>query len=206
MEIFSLDIETTGPDPETDQVLHIAMVRTSTENLDTPLKSLEKWEALIRHDRIHGDAFELNMNADLLETLAFPLVPGPNNTWAERVYRGRDIPVFRTLHQALEHLYTKGPFADYWVRQNRRKIIIAGKNAAGFDIPFLAQAGGEFKRRIHHRVIDVGSVAMGASLPLWDRDAPPSICDLTQEAIAHDAYVDALDTIFVLRKIWRGLP
>lgn len=195
MDIFSLDIETTGLNPLTCQVLHIALVHDNTE-LVLPFEKLWKREALIRHPDVCGEHTAILMNAELLKVLEKPFRSNSRYTNFEddiREYHGRQIRVFSNKEDAIDYVLEGVPVD--------RRLVIAGKNAAGFDISFL---GPRFKRRTKHRVIDVGSVALGRfTKEDWAKhDAPPSLSDLVDlvgRPVLHDALHDAIDVLNVLR-------
>ncbi len=193
MKYVALDIETTGLDPQKDQVLQIAFVIEDTENTESEVEDLPFFEALIYHERISGHPFALNMNAEIIEALS-------NNDalHTERGtidFRGREAGLFGSLHyaitEAFDFLSKNHPYAT-------PKMVAAGKNAAGFDLPFL---GRPVQNAFHHRVIDVGNVALGANPLLWKEDHPPGLADLHDRPPTHDALEDARDVIRILRKI-----
>ena len=66
MRIISLDLETTGINPQTDQIIQIGMLCFDTETGET----FGEMEHLVRHVRYEGDPFALQMNAKLLRRLA----------------------------------------------------------------------------------------------------------------------------------------
>ena len=164
------------------------------EDLDTPVEKLPTFEALICHDRLSGAPFALNMNREIVELLA-TASPGKVD------FRARRVEVFENksevVHAALEWLqahYTNGGPLE-----QPRKFVAAGKNAGGFDLPFM---GSDFQKRFHHRVIDVGSVALGANRDFWQKDSPPGMRELHEgDEPTHDALEDARDVIRLLRKL-----
>ncbi len=75
------------------------------------------------------------------------------------------------------------------------KIVLAGKNAGGFDRPRLPPV---IQSLTHHRVIDPGSVFMD-----WTQAAPPSMKDLGF-AGQHRALEDARNVVRCLRRAYRA--
>lgn len=69
MRYVSIDIETTGLNPETDQILEIGAVIEDTEQ-QVPLMNLPAFQTLVKWDRITGEPFALAMNAELLAAIA----------------------------------------------------------------------------------------------------------------------------------------
>jgi oligoribonuclease (3'-5' exoribonuclease) len=195
MKYLSLDIETTGLDPKRDQVLHIAVVEEDTGVCGVAVDNLPYWECLIRHNRIEGDPYALAMNIDILDVLQKELPWHPVNPPRrdKRLYRGREVLVYRSLDDALSELLQWGLFAS------GKRQTIAGKNVAGFDIPFL---GPRFKNYTIHRVIDAGAVALGIDPSLWANDKPPMLGDLINTEVTHDALEDARDVVRVLRRAY----
>lgn len=111
--LVALDLETTGLDPQKDQILQIGMV------LFDPITGelLEECETLVRHARYCGDPYALAMNADLLKRLASD---------------DDDIVTVRGLG-----LYIQRRLTIWGVT----KPTAVGFNVASFDIAFLKAAG-----------------------------------------------------------------
>lgn len=129
----SIDIETTGLNPETCQVLEIGAV---LEDWVSDIESLPKFHCIVKHGFIKGTPFALAMNTRLLELLAEPRL-------SEYMYLppqdvGRMFESWLTKHGLDAH-----------------KLNVAGKNFAGFDKPFLYKMP-NFRDHIcfNQRVID----------------------------------------------------
>lgn len=205
MKYISLDIETTGLDPAKNQVLQVAMVIdeiTGSTIGDLPVDDLPVFEGLVWHERITGDPEALAMNVEVIEALASVrwLTPEPVRLVVN--FRGRVAPVYRSMDDLVDS-------AVHWIRVHfgiadgdRRRVPVAGKNAAGFDVPFLPD---ELTRLFHHRVIDVGSVALGSPdlRHLWDEDHVSGLGALHDGPITHDSVDDARVVVKLLRKILR---
>ena len=131
MKYISLDIETTGLDPDTCQVLQIGAVLEDTEN-PLPLDELPSFNVLVRPDGpITGDAYALRMNAGLIARIA------NGEGWTPAVACS-DFKAW-----VWKHGRTGG---RPWGRDGQR-ITLAGKNVRGFDPPFpnrLAGVPGDF--------------------------------------------------------------
>lgn len=190
MRYVAIDIETTGLSPTLDQVLHVAMVAEDTERVEAwPVSDLPFFEALIYHDRIAGDPFALAMNYELIEAFAHL-----NPVEAVVELRGRSVPVYSDLDNVLDE-------AKIWLvntHDHDGPYVAAGKNAAGFDLQFL---GPEWKREFHHRVIDPGSVALGAQPFRWEHDKVGSLVDVYKNPCPHDALSDARGVVEMLRRV-----
>lgn len=195
MKFAAIDIETTGLNKELDQVLQLALVLEDTSKPDTPVEELPIFEALVSYNRLSGAPFALNMNREIIELLANRGSPGPVD------FRDRRIEIYETTNEAsfaalewLQAHYTNGGPLEM-----PRKFVAAGKNAGGFDLPFL---GPDFQKRFHHRVIDVGSVALGANRYFWQQDSPPGMRELHEgDEPTHDALEDARDVVRLLRRL-----
>lgn len=191
MQYVAIDIETTGLESEWDQVLHVALVHEDTARAEAwEVNELPYFEALIYHERIEGDPYALNMNHEILEAFAdFK----PTEATAE--LRGRVVPVFGDLESVLDE-------AKIWLancHDHAGPYVAAGKNVAGFDLPFL---GREWRRQFHHRVIDAGSVALGAQPFRWQHDKVAGLAELNEgNPCPHDALWDARGVVEILRKV-----
>ena len=187
MRYLSIDIETTGLDPSTAQVIQLAMVVESTETV-RPVSQLPYFDMGLVAQGYSGDSYAMGLNERLLEVLR-----RCSGIHESRLYRGRAFGVARDFN-----VWTKavGFVNDHF---GSTKVFVAGKNAAGFDLRFIRAAKPELADRFHHRVIDVGSVALGAGHP-WTTGVP-SMSDLLPAGteVTHDALEDALDNIRVLR-------
>jgi oligoribonuclease len=181
MRYLSLDLETTGLDPDNCQVLQIGAVVEDTGVDPLPaVEELPAFEALINHKGavLHGQLPAFAMNAELLKRIVDEHI---------------DEPIFAEENLAWDELVS---FAEEHLGRDR--WVIAGKNVAGFDLRF---APGFFLERCHHRSIDAGSVALGAEPSFWNRGAVPALVDLIQLEKGHDAVADARDVVRCLRAL-----
>lgn len=171
MKYISLDIETTGLSPECD-VLEVAMVlEDASVSPLPPISELPCINVLFRRDFFHGEpyALDMHMKSGLFDLCQQEGVP-EKDAWATIL------------------AWLKGLGSGQWV--------VAGKNVAGFDIPFFPP---EIRARFSHRTIDPGSIYID-----WDADKPPSLGDLKTRMnvpgnVAHRALEDARDVIHILR-------
>jgi len=171
----SIDIETTGLDPGTSQVLEFAAV---IEDWTSPVESLPSLRLLVDHGAITGHPFALTMNARLIAELCRPnpsdRAPfGPD--WpggSERVTPDQVGPAFTAFLS--RHLPGVTP-------------TLAGKNAATFDIPFLSRLPNW--PRCRHRVVDVGTLWWW---PETDEALPDTAACLTRSGVTNDNLHSAL--------------
>lgn len=158
--LLCLDIETTGLDPENHQVLEIAAIVVNDElpKVLPPLGDLKfpVFHCLVKHKEIRGDAYALQLNAGILQELAGLTKTGICT-----------LPPWG-IDGAVEHL---ADFLRKHLVDDQRKYTVAGKNVAGFDIPFLmrmdaAQAAENFAlgmrwniaQYFSHRTLDIGNL------------------------------------------------
>ena len=179
MKFISLDIETSGLNPERHQVLELAMVLEDTEYV-MPLQDLPFFNQRISYEEVTGSPFALAMNHQLIKDMhypcAVPLATAVENAW-------------QWLYDVLDHVP---------VGTNMPFVTVAGKNVGTFDIPFLKANGFEaLTEMFHRRTLDAGSALFKYNKPFL-----PSLGDLIPPGrkVQHTAYQDALDVIEVLRK------
>lgn len=170
MKYVSIDLETTGLNPEIHQILQIGAVVEDTTAALVPVDSLPAFSVRIQYDQLVGEPVALSMNCDLITSM------------------GSALP----LNDAIEQ------FENFLVSNCGEKWIAAGKNFATFDLRFLSKIMDTSNFR--HRVIDAASVALGSSPILWGKETPPSLGELIGKSVKHDALEDAKDVVRVLRK------
>lgn len=184
MHYVSMDLETTGLDPERHQILQMAMILEDTTRPEVPVEDLPTFCRYICHEEIVGSPEAIYMNAWL-----FAEMEGPHPA------RYTIVPP----HIAFEQ-------ANDWLGEWRRhlasgRLTAAGKNVAGFDMRFLPS---DLRSCFRHRVIDVGSVFVD-----WSQPCLPSLNELViktkiRTEQTHDALEDARDVIRLLRQTyWR---
>lgn len=210
MKYVSIDIETTGLNPETCQILSVGLVVEDTNN-PLPLEDLPKLEIGIVHENITGELFAINLNKDLL--------------WDINAYNectagiGRSLVSDRTGREYLKEdqvatailtfLLSNDVFADQ--EDSVSKInckshpplyfTAAGKNFAGFDLKFLERLP-RWKQyfKVRSRVLDPAILFVD-----WtnDKDVPSlSVCKERAHLdphVSHNAVEDALDVVSLLR-------
>lgn len=178
MRYVSLDIETTGLRPQRDQILQLAMVVEDSRYPEVPVTELPYFCCLVKHEEYQGNAYALSLNAWILD-----LISGRVRHPTYPIYTQNEMVVIANAFLN-DHLGLLG------------QINVAGKNAAGFDIPFLPTA---LSDRFRHRVIDPGSVFVD-----WSKDRLPALGDLLDAPVSHDALGDARDVITCLRRSYNG--
>jgi hypothetical protein len=185
----SIDIETTGIDPEFSQILEIGAI---VDDWVTPVTLLPKFHCYVFHNRIIGSAFALQMNAAILRKIAD----------AEILMEKTD-HCFHPEHGLFLRPKTVGGELAQWLMDQgmdpTKPILAAGKNFAGFDRPFLQNIPG-WNIPFFRRVIDP---AMLYWLPDID-PVPPSTETCMERAgipggVAHTAVEDAMAVVRMVR-------
>jgi hypothetical protein len=176
---LSIDVETTGINVDKVQILQLAAIWDDGR----PLNELATFNCLVDNGYItYGEHYALQMNHSILERIA--------NKPVYKAASEEGIPIL-TLEEA------KFKFRTFVMSCNNNKaLFVAGKNAAGFDIPILKN--NRFQTSLFkHRVIDPGS------LYLPDFGHPPSLPEINQLLGLADVSHDALDDCFNVIKVIR---
>ena len=176
---LSIDIETTGLDPETCQILEVAAV-AETGEWDRPVEALPFLRLLVGHAEIRGQAAALALNARLVAELADD--PRKATSPAAVAWKLREF--------ASEHLGPDTP-------------TLAGKNLGTFDLRFLRRLPGwdnDFPHR--RRVIDPGVLWFD---PMADETVPDTTECMRRAGVTNDRPHEALsDCRAVVELIRRG--
>jgi len=224
MRYISIDIETTGLDPETCQILSIGAVIEDTLN-QLPFEDLPTFHGVIKRENVSGSLFALNMNRDLIETIV--QYSGARdqdekndivNMTGMQFYHEDEIVealfqfCFRNNLVELNHDINKTvKIVDgktYPVlTSNMPKVYLncAGKNFAGFDKKFLEKLP-RWKQvfSIRSRVLDPGILFVD-----WINDESiPSLGECKKRAgidgiVTHNAVEDAMDVVMLLRQCYQ---
>ncbi len=179
MKYLSLDLETTCLQPSPEHILQLSMVVEDTARTDIPVEDLPELTFFVRHARISGEAFALSMNGWILDILS-------GRAKLER------IPL---IYNSPDWISDALAFMDEHFGDSR--ITVAGKNVAGFDIPFLPK---EISKRFRHKVLDPATLFVD-----WSKDDQVPNFELCKQRaglpgpVAHDALEDARDVIRLLR-------
>ena len=186
MKYVSIDIETTHVEPELGQILEFAAV---FEDSSSPmcLNDMQTFEAIVYHEQIYGNAYAIQMNNRLMEIIAGV----------------EDVPEGVYLVDSMEQLYASFDAWLFEIDPSIEQVVIAGKNVAGFDIPWIKQHCPDMAKTFHRRTLDPGSLY---TFP--DDEAPPNLTTCLQRAgydgptDLHCALADAWDVIRCIRSAW----
>lgn len=191
MKAVSIDIETTGLNPETCQILEIGAVIFDTRDFDTPIEKLPTLRMILVHEFIMGEPAALKMNAGLIESIAFFKPPKKS---------GGETGVF--IYPGL----VTGKMWEFFARyMDANSVFVAGKNFNGFDRRFLDKLPKANQNlRFHRRTFDPAAYYFD---PLTDSEIP-SLSQCLERAgmnptVNHSAVDDARQVVALLRHAWK---
>lgn len=177
MKYISLDLETTGLNPEKCQILEIGAVLEDTAQQQT-IKNLPHFHAYVRHELYSFEPFALRMNWELVKSIVYKEV--------------------ETIH--VEDLASR--FRD-WLSANGilvGSMTYAGKNFGSFDMQFLKQVPGwTDKVKMKHRAFDVGCMMWQAGDEVIPDLATCAKRAGLTEIVAHRAIDDAEMVVAIMR-------
>lgn len=136
MKYLAVDIETTGLDDNYCQILEIGAVVETGDG--TPVEELPSMQVYLLYDRIQGEPYALNMNADIIERILHH-TPGYNYCSPDYAY---------TTFEGFVYKHFPSGFGK------ETRITLAGKNVATFDLRFLQKLKHWPGQRFHRRIID----------------------------------------------------
>jgi len=177
----SVDIETTGLNPENCQILEIGAV---IDDGTTPIEHCPTFHCYVEHGLILGESFALSMHQNILRRIAtreegYTYLP----SW-DVVLKFRDF------------------LKQHGLDPENEKIVVAGKNYASFDAHFLSKLTGWDKHiKTHHRILDPAALYWqpetdGVKLP--DTKTCMQRAGISGE-VAHTAIEDAQMVIRLIR-------
>ncbi len=182
MLYVSIDLETTGLNPETCQVIEFAAVLADTSSPGRPVELLPSYSTYVTHPIYQGEPYALGMHAEAWTRIA-KKTPG----WSY-------LPVGLLMKDFHCWLLDQGITSP---------ITPAGKNFGSFDLNFLRKFPG-MEDLFGHRVLDPGSMYFD---PAVDQKIPDLRTCLRRagidKPIAHTALEDALDVVSVLNYKFR---
>jgi DNA polymerase III alpha subunit (gram-positive type) len=228
MRYISIDVETTGLDPQNCQILSIGAVIEDT-NKQVPIEELPTFHGIIKRENISGSIFAINMNKDLIQaikdysTATTPeLKASVEESFGAKFYHEDEI-VEALFHFCYRNGLVAVPDTEGWshmalslnfkqvdgisypvLSSNMPKVYLncAGKNFAGFDKKFLEKLP-RWKQvfSIRSRVLDPGILFVD-----WNNDdSVPGLGECKKRAgiegiVTHNAVEDAMDVVMLFRK------
>lgn len=185
-KFVSIDIETTGLDPETCQIIEIGAI---IDDWLTPLPDPPTFHTYVKRNHYSGQPYALSMHSTIFRRIA-------------------------TEEKGYSYLYPKdiGPAFRTWVEVNCACIYhdpagnlsydrfnVAGKNFASFDDKFLRKLPGFGKYfRYWHRVIDPAILFWN---PLTDDKLPDTKTCMERAGLSDEVAHNALDDAKIVVKL-----
>lgn len=221
MKYVSIDIETTGLDPEKCDILSIGAVIEDTNN-PLPLDQLPSFHVAIKRENISGSMFAINMNRELIETIVNYQSTKDDNEKSEIIKKTGmkflyedevAIDFYYFLYKnglmndnGSNRIYTQHPIYGEVPSINQKSIPsdhlnVAGKNFGTFDKLFLERLP-RWKQliKMRTRILDPAILFVD-----WksDESLPGlNLCKVRSEIkgeVTHNALEDAIDVVAVLR-------
>jgi hypothetical protein len=195
MKYLSIDIETTGLNPKTCDILQFAAVLEDTSN-PKPLEDLPRFEAIFIQDSYKGDPFALSMHSEIFKKIAIARKKNLEYCPDNNIH----FMIIDFLPTALASFLLKND-CSFREKNSNIYINIAGKNVSSFDIPFLNAKMKDWGGiRFLNRSIDPAILYFD----LENDDSLPDMKTCMQRAgidgeVAHTAMEDALVVVKLLR-------
>ena len=182
MRYVVIDIETTGLDEETCQLIEFGAVYDDQSLLQTSV--LPTFHRYLYYDLYQGEPYAIWLNAGYFEKRKKLGKEESYDNWVKP-------------EDLLKEFYGWLDMIPY----KPKKILVAGKNYKGFDEKFLSRLPGYDERAWHHRHVDP---AMCFTNFRQDEE-PPALDECLKRAgikksVAHTALEDAVDVAMLLRR------
>jgi hypothetical protein len=200
MLYVSIDIETSGLNPNKNQILSFgAIIEDTSKSLS--FEDCPKFYATVIHRNIKGSPKALLMNMDVIKDISDYIENDRNDALNNEVgnYNPIFVETFTLTSSFTSFLHANGIKPDS--RFQKYKINVAGKNFAAFDMLFLNNVPGwlgfiDIRKRILDPAILYFDVNNDDTLPSLDVCKKRANIDGN---VYHNALLDAWDVIQVLR-------
>lgn len=200
MLYVSIDIETSGLNPNKNQILSFgAIIEDTSKSLS--FEDCPKFYATVIHRNIKGSPKALLMNMDVIKDISDYIENDRNDALNNEVgnYNPIFVETFTLTSSFTSFLDSNGIKPDS--RFQKYKINVAGKNFATFDMLFLNNIPGwlgfiDVRKRILDPAILYFDVNNDDTLPSLDVCKKRANIDGN---VSHNALLDAWDVIQVLR-------
>lgn len=173
IKYVSIDIETTGLDPDKCQIIEFGAVIDS----GYPLDKLPRFRRLMQYERFYGEPHALSMHAVLFEAIA-----AKSKDCCHPDYLMMEFGNWLVSHGYSSH----------------EKVVVAGKNFGSFDLQFLRRLDRFDYVKFHHRFIDPGMLRWSGKGGIPSLGEMLLGLGLST-GVGHTAVEDALDVIRVIR-------
>lgn len=198
MKYVSIDIETTGTNPDKHQILSFAAIVEDTNNPKS-FTDIPKFYRMFTNEIKDVDVIALDINRELIRDLA-------------RFKKDGNVGIYKE-ENFIELCLLRYHFIDFLKENNLldSPINIAGKNFTEFDLKFLKKAGwrytqsasasSKYRFKYHRRIIDPAILYVN-----WNRDITlPNLSTCKERAglpkkVSHNALFDAWDIIQLIRR------
>lgn len=183
MKYFSLDIETTGLDPQRHSILEIGVVYDDLTDPNHDIYDRRNWcSILFEPNGLVYDVDAMKMNLELIN----------NITSLERIFRHNQKSGCNTLIRWL---------CEMQIKFGIKEFIFAGKNCATFDLRFIETISDGFRETISYKyVLDPSILYMKKD----DVKVPNmAICSERAGVVnnkPHSAVYDAINVCELIRK------
>lgn len=201
MLYFSLDLETTGLDFDSDQIIEFGAI-FEDPNIQHSFEEIPKFKRIIRYKKYNGSAVAINMNARIFKILAeYEMKPKAEK---EEFAKLHNIIAPENLMDEFQAFVIQC-YLKYDLPVPAGGINVAGKNFGTFDLRFIEAHKRDWlfqgSLKIKNRIADPGPLFVN-----WYTDENiPGLLECKEKAgvkgvVTHDALEDAWDVIQVLRK------
>ena len=212
MKYLSIDIETTGLDKDKNQIVEIGAVLDELGS-DTLIEDLPKFRAVLIHEEMTIGAYCANLHRDLwpeilkIKRSCVGELKKDEIVISEGTYYCTPNRLEFVFHRWLNDILGLG--IDYYMATTgaipeelleKITINVAGKNPAGFDIPFIENLPNwQGLVRFRRRVFDPAShYARPGDECLPDHQTCLNRAGINK-TVAHTAVDDALDVVRLIR-------
>lgn len=188
MKYVSIDIETTGLNPENCQILEFGAILEDTAKR-FPFLDLPRLKLYIKHHEIHGEPYAIALNSSIIQNIAVGLISDEINV--------KNLNIVGCVEpQRITGIFELW-IDHHWAQLG--KLNVAGKNYAGFDSLFLNKLPFWNTINFHHRVLDPGPMFVRAT-----DESIPNLEECLKRAecvghVTHTAIEDAWDVIRCIR-------
>ena len=204
MRYLSCDLETTGTNLPKDQILEIGLVAVDT---NTHPSTWNTFHAIIDHPRTEGTSYAIALNGRIFDFL-------------KRYHTEPDDVQERWLvlkpEELLQNVLLFVEANGYKMEKDHYTLTLAGKNVAGFDIPFMKY---HFNRHNGTNFVEANDVPGNISAPIRFRrrvidptilftdfvmdSVLPDLGECKKRAglsniVTHNALEDALDIVYLV--------